>query len=97
MFLAKQHTDPRPSTPPHTHSVMYGPIVGTNHSPLGGNCQVDGGKIRACARLLQAGFKPGPTRQLQLGAASCIITTRSGTAGSHVSQQKCVSRFDRKV
>ncbi len=57
-FLAKQHADPRPSTPPHTRLVMYGPIVGTNHSPLGGNCQVDGSKTRACARPCRQDLNP---------------------------------------
>ncbi len=65
---------PRPSTPPHTHSVMYGPIVGIKHSPPGGNCELDGSKSRACARLLQAGFESGPIHQLQLSAASYDTT-----------------------
>ncbi len=61
--------------PPQANGLAHGPIEGLNPVPLGRNCWVDGSKARACARLLQAGFEPGPTLQLQLSTASCITTT----------------------
>ncbi len=44
---------PRPSTPPHTRSVMYGPIVGIKHSPLGGNCRVDSSETSRALKLMR--------------------------------------------
>jgi hypothetical protein len=63
---------PPPGTPPHASDYAWSELGDRIQSP-GGNCQVDGNaKLGANARLLQAGFDPGPTSQLKPNAASCI-------------------------
>jgi hypothetical protein len=66
---------PRLKHSPHANDYAWSNLGDRTQSP-GGNCRVDGNaKLGACARLLQAGFKPGPTSQLEPSAATCVTTT----------------------
>jgi hypothetical protein len=49
--LMIRHTEPHPITPPHTCGVTHGPIMGIEHSPLGGGCRVDGSASRVLKGL----------------------------------------------
>jgi hypothetical protein len=85
--LAKWHIDPRPSTPPHTCSVMYGPIVGIKHSPLGGNCRVDGSKTSRALKIMRTESNQVPHVCWETWQPAVPLQRCSGTASSHVSQQ----------
>jgi hypothetical protein len=83
---------PRLTHSPHANGFAWSGLGDQNQSPRR-NCRVDSNaKLGASARLLQAGFEPGPTSQLQTSAASCI-TRRAGRIRTRsyksVADQRC--------
>ncbi len=85
---------PRPSTPPHTRSVMYGPIVGIKHSPLGGKCWVDGSKTSRVLKLMWTESNRVTYVCGETWLPAVPLQCHTGSAGSHVSQQTCGTWFD---
>ncbi len=84
MFRFAQN--PLPNTLPHTHSVMYGTIMGTKH-PLGGNCPIDGREARAMRGCCKQDSNPVLQVGCDLVLPAVSLRHRSGKAGSHDSKQ----------